>query len=116
MSESELCLQTAAELAGRIRAREVSCVEVMQAHLAQIERVNPHVNAIVTLLPEQALAGARAADVALARGEAVGPLHGLPIAHKDLVLTKGIRTTFGSPIFRDFVPDEDALIVERLRR
>jgi amidase len=116
MSETELCFLTASELARRIRERELSCVEVMQAHLAQIARVNPHVNAIVTLLPEQALAGAQAADAALARGDAVGPLHGLPIAHKDLFLTKGIRTTFGSPIFQDFVPDEDALIVERLRR
>jgi amidase len=105
----------AVELARLIRERAVSCVEVMQAHLAQIERVNPQVNAIVTLLPEQALAAAREADAALARGDAVGPLHGLPIAHKDLVPTKGIRTTFGSPIFRNFVPAEDALIVERLR-
>src|SRR5262249_13014697 len=80
------------------------------------ERVNPHVNAIITLLPERALADARAADAALARGADLGPLHGLPIAHKDLMLTKGIRTTSGSPIYKDFVPDEDALIVERLRR
>ncbi|HEX5690364.1 MAG TPA: amidase [Roseiflexaceae bacterium] len=115
MSASELCFLTAVELAQRMRAREISAVEVMQAHLAQIERVNPQVNAIVTLLPERALAGAEAADAALARGEAVGPLHGLPIAHKDLLLTKGIRTTSGSPIYADRVPDEDALIVERLR-
>jgi amidase len=98
-----------------MRARELSAVEVMQAHLAQIERVNPHVNAIVTLLPERALARAEAADAALARGDEVGPLHGLPIAHKDLVATAGIRTTSGSPIYNDRVPDYDALIVERLR-
>jgi amidase len=116
MSETELCFLTAHELARRIRDRELSCVEVMQAHLAQIERINPQVNAIVTLLPEQAMAGARAADAALAHGDPAGPLHGLPIAHKDLTLTKGIRTTYGSPIFKDFVPDQDALIVERLRR
>jgi amidase len=115
MSEDEICFLTACEQARRIRARELSCVEVMEAHLAQITRVNPLVNAIVTLLPEQAMQGARAADAALARGDAVGPLHGLPLAHKDLVPTKGIRTTFGSPIFREFVPDMDALIVERLR-
>src|SRR5262249_49485463 len=66
-------------------------------------------------LPERAMDGARAADEALARGASVGPLHGLPIAHKDLVLTKGIRTTYGSRIYRDFVPDQDALIVERMR-
>ena len=87
----------------------------MRAHLAQIERVNPQVNAIVTLLPEQALEGARAADRTLASREPVGSLHGLPVAHKDLIITKGIRTTFGSPIYKDFVPDADAILVERLR-
>jgi amidase len=115
MSASELVLAEATELAGLIRKRKVSCVEVMQAHLAQIERTNPAVNAIVTLLPERALAGAKAADEALAAGKALGPLHGLPIAHKDLVPTAGIRTTFGSPIYADFVPTEDALLVQRLR-
>ena len=98
-----------------IREREVSALEVMQAHLDQIERTNPGVNAIVTLLPEQALDSAREMDARLTRGDAPGPLCGLPVAHKDLAVTKGIRTTFGSPIFSDFVPDQDALIVERLR-
>jgi len=116
MSNSEICFMTATELAHRIRARELSAREVMDAHLAQIDRLNPAVNAIVTLLPEQAMAHARAADEALARGEEVGPLHGLPVAHKDLMPTQGIRTTSGSPIFKDFVPDEDALIVERLKK
>jgi len=102
---AELCFLTAIELTQRIRSRSVSCVEVMEAHLCQIERVNPQVNAIVTLAPEQALARARAADAALRRSDAVGPLHGLPVAHKDLVQTKGMRTTFGSPIYADFVPD-----------
>ena len=88
----------------------------MEVHLAQIERVNPKVNAIVTLIPEKALDMADVADQALGRGEQVGPLHGLPIAHKDLVLTKGIRTTYGSPLFKDYVPDQDALIVTRLRQ
>src|SRR5438132_10815855 len=112
----ELCFSTAIELARRIRAREVSVTEVVQAHLAQIERVNPRVNAIVTLTAERALDEARAKDAALARGDArPGPLFGLPIVHKDLVPTRGIRTTYGSPIYRDHVPDEDALIVERLR-
>lgn len=115
MTTTDLCFLTATELAQRMRTKAVSCREVMTAHLAQIERVNPQVNAIVTLLPERALEHARRADEALARGEEVGPLHGLPIAHKDLVLTKGIRTTFGSPIFKDFVPDQDEIIVERLR-
>jgi len=111
----ELCFLTAVELAQRIRTRDPSCVEVMEAHLRQIERVNPQVNAIVTLVPEQALAQARAADAALRRSDAVGPLHGLPVAHKDLVQTKGMRTTFGSPIYADFVPDVDDLIVTRIR-
>ncbi|MGH2615778.1 MAG: amidase [Thermomicrobiales bacterium] len=112
---NELNFMTARELARRIRTRDVSAVEVMQAHLDQIERVNPLVNAIVTFLPERALAGARAADAALARGAGLGPLHGLPIAHKDTLATKGIRTTQGSPLFRDVIPEENALIVERLR-
>ncbi len=116
MAEAELCFLPATELARRIRAKELSASEVMAAHLTQIERVNPLVNAIVTLLPEQAMRQARAADEALARGDLPGPLHGLPVAHKDLFPTKGIRTTFGSPIYKDFVPDHDALIVERLRR
>ena len=110
----DLCFKTATELAGLIRSKELSARQVMEAHLQQIERVNPAVNAIVTLLPERAMQAAAAADEALARGQDVGPLHGLPVAHKDLVETKGIRTTYGSPLFTDFVPEVDALIVERL--
>ena len=121
MSDAALCFRDAVDLAAMIRNREVSCREVMQAHLDQIERVNPQVNAIITLLPERALEDAAKADEELvknssdpaARGRRA--LFGLPIAHKDLVVTKGIRTTFGSPIYRDFVPDEDALIIQRLR-
>lgn len=116
MTDREICFLPAWELARQIRAGELSAVEVMQAHLAQIDRANPKVNAIVTLLPEQALEQAAAADRALADNQNTGPLHGLPIAHKDLVPTKGIRTTFGSPIFQDFIPDEDGLIVERLKK
>ena len=113
---SDLCSAPATELARRIGGREVSAVEVMKAHLARIHEVNPRLNAIVTLLPEEALlAEAEKADRAVAAGDPLGPLHGLPVAHKDLTLTRGIRTTFGSPIFADFVPEEDALIVERLR-
>jgi len=112
----DLCFLTATDLARRIRAREVSCEAVMRAHLDQIARVNPAVNAIVTLVPEaQAMSAARAADLRIARGDVLGPLHGLPVAHKDLVPTRGMRTTFGSPIYRDFVPDTDAVLVERFR-
>ena len=112
---SDICFTTACDLVAQIRSKKISCHEVMQAHLDQIERVNPKVNAIITLLPERALADATAADEKIARGEATGPLFGLPVAHKDLVPTKGIRTTFGSPIYADHVPDEDALIIERMR-
>jgi amidase len=108
---------TATEMTRRIRARELSCQTVMEAHLEQIDRVNPKVNAIVTRVPrEHVLDRSRAADEALASGREVGPLHGLPIAHKDLVPTKGLRTTFGSRIYKDLVPDHDGLIVERLKK
>jgi amidase len=108
---------TATEMTRQIRAKQLSCREVMEAHLKQIERVNPIVNAIVTRIPsEQALALAKAADDDLALGKKIGPLHGLPIAHKDLVPTEGMRTTEGSPIYKDFVPDHDGLIVERLKK
>ncbi len=102
MSSPEICFLTATELSRRILARDLSSREVMEAHLAQIERVNPKVNAIVTLLPEQAIELSRAADESLVRGRELGPLHGLPIAHKDLIPTRGIRTTFGSLAFKDF--------------
>ena len=116
MPVSELCFTPAADLVRMIRRKDVSVTEVMEAHLAQVDRVNPVVNAIVTYHPEQAVDQARKADEALARNEAKGPLFGLPIAHKDLVLTRDVRTTYGSPIFRDFVPDQDELIVERLKK
>ena len=115
MSENELCFLRSTELAEKLRRREVSAVEVTEAHLKQIERVNPKVNAIVTLVPEQALEAARKADERLVKGETPGRLHGLPVAHKDLVETKGIRTTYGSPIYKDHVPDFDCLIVERMK-
>jgi amidase len=114
VNQQELCFLPATELVRLIRGRDVSATEVMQAHLDQIERHNPAVNAIVTLLPERALQAAHALDARIARGEICGPLCGLPVAHKDLAVTKGIRTTFGSPIFSDFVPQHDAVIVERL--
>jgi amidase len=115
-----ICFLEATELARLIRARELSAEETLAACLEQTDRTNPHVNAIVTLVPERAMRDARAADQrlaeAIAYGEDIGPLHGLPVAHKDLTPTRGIRTTFGSLVYEDFVPDEDALVVERLRR
>jgi amidase len=115
MSIHEVVFMTAADLVHCVKNKELSCREVMEAHLAQIESVNPKVNAIVTQVqPEQALSRALALDEALARGDETARLHGLPVAHKDLVPTRGLRTTFGSPIFRNHVPDHDALIVERI--
>jgi amidase len=111
-----ICQLPATELARRIRAKEVSAREAVSAHLDRIACVNPSVNAIVTLVAEPAMERARLADDALARGVAIGPLHGIPIAHKDLQITKGIRTTFGSPIYEHFVPAEDSLLVDRIRR
>ena len=113
---TDLCFMTATDLQASIEARDVSVAEVVRAHLDQIERVNPEVNPVVTLCAERALAEARAADAAVARGESGGPLRGLPIAHKDLIPTAGIRTTYGSPVFRDNVPEHDGLVVERVRR
>jgi amidase len=113
--QGDLTEMSATELAARIRRKDVSAREAMAAHLRRIERLNPRVNAIVTLVAERAMEGAARADEALARGDAPGPLHGLPAAHKDLVDTAGIRTTYGSPFYRDHVPAADALIVTRMR-
>ncbi|MBL0387435.1 amidase [Tumebacillus sp. ITR2] len=115
MSKHEFAWMSAAELAHLIRTRRVSPVEVMQATLARIEEINPQINAFVTLVPEQALSNARAAEDAVMRGLPLGDLHGVPIAIKDLTPTAGIRTTMGSKLFADNVPTEDAIIVRRLK-
>ncbi|MGA3242167.1 MAG: amidase [Bryobacteraceae bacterium] len=111
-----ICFMGAVEMARLIRARKLSAREALAAHLKQIERVNPKVNAIVTLVAEMAAADAAKADEMQARQETLGPLHGLPVAHKDLMETRGIRTTFGSLLYKDYIPAEDDLIVERIRR
>jgi len=113
IAPDDICDLTASDLASRIRRKQLSAHEVMAAHIARIERVNPKINAIVTLVAERALADAKKADEWQARGRALGVLHGLPVAHKDLLNTAGIRTTFGSRLFRDNVPTADALIVKR---
>ena len=115
-ADSSLCFMSAIELARLIRAKQLSAREVLDAHLKQIERVNPKVNAIVTLVPELAAGAAATADEMQARGEKLGPLHGLPVAHKDLLETRGIRTTFGSPLYKDHIPAEDDIVVDRMRR
>jgi amidase len=112
--DSDICFLSARQMADWIRQKKVSAREVMQAHLKQIQRVNPKVNAIVTLVPEeQLMAQALAADEATAKGNFKGPLHGLPVGVKDLHPTKGIRTTFGSPLYAENIPNFDCLVVER---
>jgi amidase len=113
---SEICFMKATELAAMIREKKLSVREVMEAHLRQIERVNPKVNAIVTLVKEdQLMEQARAADDFIAKNKSLAPLQGLPVAVKDLTETMGIRTTYGSPLYRENVPDYDALVVERMK-
>ncbi len=106
---------SAVELARRLRRKDVSAREVLDAHLARIEQINPKVNAIITLVADRAREDARRADEEASKGRFRGPLHGLPVAHKDLQATKGIRTTYGSPLFKDNVPDANTLIVERIQ-
>ena len=114
---SPLCFTSARALAGLVARREVSAREVMQAHLDQIARLNPQINAIVAKLPDEAcLALAGEADARQAAGQTLGPLHGLPIAFKDLQDARGFVTTRGSRIYRDHVSATDAVLVERVRR
>src|ERR1700674_4220756 len=113
-SSSEICFMRAVDILELIRSKKLSAREVMQANLKQIQRVNPNVNAMVTLVPEERLmAQALAADESLAKGNWLGPLHGLPVGVKDLHEAKGIRTTYGSPLHRDFIPDFDCRVVQR---
>ena len=115
MAAEGLTRKSARELAALIRIREVSPVEVLDAHLTVIERLNPKLNAIVTLAADQARTAAHKAEDAVMQGATLGPLHGLPIGIKDVTVTAGIRTTFGSPLFKDNVPSEDAEVVRRLK-
>jgi Asp-tRNA(Asn)/Glu-tRNA(Gln) amidotransferase A subunit family amidase len=116
MATDELCWLSATELSALIRRRKVSPVEVIDAVLDRIARLNPRLNAFVTVTAEEARRAARAAERALARRRpALGPLHGVPFSVKDLVITKGVRTTFGTRLFADNVPGEDAPMVARLK-
>ncbi len=112
---TELWRRSAVDLAALLRGGELSARELLEAHLDRIDEVNPTVNAIVTFAIDRAHDDAMRADEAHARGESLGVLHGLPIAHKDLADTAGIRTTMGSPILADNVPLVDELVIERLR-
>ena len=116
MSDRDLCFTSATELHRLYQARKTSPLEVMRAVLERVDAVNPKLNAIVTLTRESALEQAKAATAAFKKkGAKLGPLHGVPVTIKDLTHTKGIRTTWGSKVFEHNVPDEDSLIVERLK-
>jgi amidase len=114
---SEIVMMEATALSRAIKSRRLSCVEVMNAYLDHIERINPRVNAIVSLQPrDELIKQARYRDEQLARSEWLGPMHGFPQAIKDLENTAGVRTTMGSPLFKDFMPAADSIMVERMKR
>jgi len=116
VSTPEIVNLDAVELSRAIKAKQISCVEVMNAYLEQIERLNPRVNAIVSIEPrERLLEQATNRDAQIARGEYLGWMHGFPHAVKDLEPTRGIRTTKGSPLLKNFVPRDDSIMVERIR-
>ena len=113
---SELTVDsTAREMAAAVRAREISARELFDLHLTRIAQRNPQLNAIVSLDEERARVGAAAADETTARGDALGPLHGLPFAFKDTHDVAGWPTTYGSPLYADHVPEADELVVQRIR-
>jgi aspartyl-tRNA(Asn)/glutamyl-tRNA(Gln) amidotransferase subunit A len=116
MDAIELCYMPALELGEAIHAKKVSPVEVVDAVLARIERFNPQLNAYCTVTAAAARAAAKEAEAAVMRGDTLGLLHGIPVSIKDLVATKGVRTTHGSRLYEQFIPDEDAPVVERLKR
>jgi aspartyl-tRNA(Asn)/glutamyl-tRNA(Gln) amidotransferase subunit A len=116
MDATELCYMPATELGAAIRSRRVSPVEVVDAVLARIERLNPRLNAYCTVTAAAARAAAKEAEAAVMRGDTLGMLHGIPVSIKDLIATKGVRTTHGSKLYEQFIPDDDAPVVERLKR
>ncbi|MGE3190811.1 MAG: amidase, partial [Vicinamibacterales bacterium] len=112
--DPELLFKPAHELAGLIKARQISPVELTEAFLARAEALNPRVNAFITVTTEPAMAAARAAEREIMAGDYRGPLHGIPYAPKDILATRGIRTTNGSKVTADWVPDYESTITERL--
>lgn len=114
MTDPELCGLSAGEIAAAIRAKDLSPVDVVRSCLERIEAVNPKLNCFCFVYGEEALAAARKAEDAVMKGEALGPLHGVPIAFKDMTPTKGKRTTLGSYLYENWIPDHNATIVERL--
>ena len=115
MRDTEICYMPAVDMSQAIRTRKLSPVEVINAVVSRIEWLNPRINAYCTLLVEGARKQAQEAEAMVMRGDKLGPLHGIPIAIKDLEFTKGVRTTSGSKIYEDFIPDYDAIFVERLK-
>jgi Asp-tRNA(Asn)/Glu-tRNA(Gln) amidotransferase A subunit family amidase len=116
MKHQDICWMSAVDLAKAIRKKKLSPVEVVRDILERIEAINPRVNAYVTVIADSALAEAKKAEKAVMKGEELGPLHGVPFSVKDLVFTKGVRTTFGCKLLEDFVPEEDAVHVARLKK
>lgn len=116
MQTDDLCYMPATEMAQAIRTKRVSPIEVVEAILARIEALNPLLNAYCTVMADQARRAAVEAEAAVMKGEPLGPLHGIPVSIKDVIITKGIRTTWGSKLYEHFIPDEDAPVVERLKQ
>jgi aspartyl-tRNA(Asn)/glutamyl-tRNA(Gln) amidotransferase subunit A len=115
MPSNEICQMSAVELAAHIRDQQLSPLEVVDAVLARMERLEPHLHAFCTPTPDLARAEAKRIEQSITRGDGVGPLAGVPVSIKDLIFTKGIRTVSGCVAYREFVPDEDDIVVERLR-
>ena len=116
MDKSQIPFLSATELAGLIKSQEVSPVEAAQAYLDRIAEVDDKLNSYITVCGEEALAEAKQAEQDIAAGRYLGPMHGIPVAVKDQFNTRGIRTTNGSTIHKDFVPDEDATVIANLKK
>ena len=115
-SEEELCFTPAIALTDMIRNKLISPLEVVRTFLNRIEKINSIINAYCTLVPDSALQSAREAELRIRQGHPIKPLQGIPVSIKDITLTRGVRTTFGSKLHENFIPDSDAIIVERLKK
>jgi aspartyl-tRNA(Asn)/glutamyl-tRNA(Gln) amidotransferase subunit A len=114
-AQNEICRMDAVTLAAHIRARRLTPIEVLDAVLARMDRLEPHLHAFCTPTPDVARREAMRVEADIMAGRPVGPLAGIPIGHKDLILTKGVRTMSGSLAYRNFIPEEDDVVVERMR-
>ena len=113
MESTDICFLSIAQASELIASRQLSPVEVVKTHLERIDQTDDRLNSFITLLRDESMAAAREAERAIQQGSYMGPLHGIPIGLKDLYNTKGVRTTIGSKIMRDFVPKSDAAVTER---